>query len=76
MLAGNSSYKKRSSKYTGTAYDDKYICYCCNNNDMLYTTGSCIPNSYFRMSYCYFRTLYLVNILINDLTHVWSYDRY
>lgn len=27
--------KKRSSEYTGTANDDKYICYCCNNNDML-----------------------------------------
>lgn len=38
-------------------------------------TGSCIPNCYFRMSCCYFRTLYLVNILISDLTHVWSQDQ-
>lgn len=46
------------------------ICY-----SSLYMTGSCIPNCYFRMSCCYFCTLYLVNILISDLTHVWSYDR-
>lgn len=33
MLVGNFSYKKCSSEYIGIVNDDKYICYCCNNND-------------------------------------------